>query len=250
VVDPHCHGFAVEQPFIPAASTCTNRALTNLDLPESRPIRIDAPMLHGDANSYRTRVELKPHTGYNASVNVPADRRAAKRPASATWRYNARHYASPGIGPQVTPPSFNSVLIPIAYNKRINPAARHGRTIRPSVVTWRYNVWLIASPRIGSQVAASSPSDITPSRRRAFAIPNALAADPVGATRRNHPIPSRRLRLPTISEGRPQPAVAGPYRTRTATGYGHRKACVALWQRACVNGQEPRLVSTYCAYAT
>lgn len=44
--------------------------------------------------------------GYTAGVNVPADRKAAKRPAPATWRYNAWFSASPGIGPQVTFPSF------------------------------------------------------------------------------------------------------------------------------------------------
>ncbi len=41
--------------------------------------------------------------GYTQSVNVPADRKAAKRPALATWRYNVWLSVSLGIGPQVTP---------------------------------------------------------------------------------------------------------------------------------------------------
>ncbi len=39
--------------------------------------------------------------GYTAAVNVPAGRKAAKRPAPAIWRYNAWLSASPEIEPQV-----------------------------------------------------------------------------------------------------------------------------------------------------
>lgn len=46
--------------------------------------------------------------GYNDNVNVPADRRAAKRPARVTWYCGQIAtpglQASSGIGPQVTPP--------------------------------------------------------------------------------------------------------------------------------------------------
>jgi hypothetical protein len=45
----------------------------------------------------------------------------------------------------------------LCYNARVNVPAARMVAKRPSLVTWRYNVWLHAAPKREPQVAAQLP---------------------------------------------------------------------------------------------
>src|ERR1700678_3436171 len=55
-------------------------------------------------------------TCYNGIANVPGARKAALPPVQGKWRYNVRHSASPGIGPQVAPVSARIAYAQIALH--------------------------------------------------------------------------------------------------------------------------------------
>lgn len=101
---------------------------------------------------------------YNGPVNVPAVRKVAERPASATWRCGQiaapGSQASPGIGPQVT--SFPRLPLTRLswYTPPVNVPAARTVASRLSLVKWRYNVWLCASPKI--RAAGHLPLSVFP----------------------------------------------------------------------------------------
>ncbi len=123
-----------------------------------KPTRTD--LSHFPCFRSRSEARLKLAPMVNKPVNVPAVRKVAERPASATWRCGQIAapgcQASPGIAPQVT----SSPRLPLTrlswYTPPVNVPATRTVASRLSSVKWRYNAGLWASPKIGPQVAHTS----------------------------------------------------------------------------------------------